>query len=48
VVANHAQEALGTDENRVTFVTAGGADARPSASKHAVADAILDFVRKVS
>jgi phosphopantothenoylcysteine decarboxylase/phosphopantothenate--cysteine ligase len=44
VVANHAREALGTQDNRVTLVTASGAVPLEPRPKHAVADAILDQV----
>jgi phosphopantothenoylcysteine decarboxylase/phosphopantothenate--cysteine ligase len=45
VVANHAGDALGTDENRVTLVTAAAAEALPAGPKARIADAILDRVR---
>jgi phosphopantothenoylcysteine decarboxylase/phosphopantothenate--cysteine ligase len=45
VVANEAHEALGTDDNRATIVSAAGADALPPMAKHALADAILDRVK---
>lgn len=44
VVANHADEALGTDTNRVHFVHRDGNTSHPSQDKHAVADRILDFL----
>lgn len=44
VVANHAEEALGTDTNRVHFVRRDGSTSHPSQDKHAVADRILDFL----
>jgi phosphopantothenoylcysteine decarboxylase/phosphopantothenate--cysteine ligase len=45
VVANEAHEALGTDDNRATIVSANGAEPLPSMTKHALADAILDRVK---
>jgi phosphopantothenoylcysteine decarboxylase/phosphopantothenate--cysteine ligase len=48
VVANHAKDALGTEQNRVTLVSAGGAEALAPAPKHAIADAILDRVLSAS
>lgn len=44
VVANRAEEALGTDTNRVHFVHSGGHASYPNQDKHAVADRILDFL----
>jgi phosphopantothenoylcysteine decarboxylase/phosphopantothenate--cysteine ligase len=45
VVANEAHEALGTDDNRATIVSAAGAEALPPMAKHRLADAILDRVK---
>src|SRR5262249_52878324 len=45
VVANHAKDSLGTEDNRVTLVTAAGAEPLAPAPKHVVADAILDRLR---
>jgi phosphopantothenoylcysteine decarboxylase/phosphopantothenate--cysteine ligase len=45
VVANRADEALGTDENRAIFVNAERAEALPRMHKLALADALLDRVR---
>lgn len=44
VVANNADEALGTDTNRVHFVHSDGCTSHPSQDKRAVADRILDFL----
>jgi len=45
VVANHADDSLGKDDNRVSLVTSHGVDALGRAAKHEVADRILDFLR---
>jgi phosphopantothenoylcysteine decarboxylase/phosphopantothenate--cysteine ligase len=45
VVANEASEALGTDDNRATIVTATAAEPLATMPKHALADAILDRVK---
>ncbi len=44
VVANHARDAFGKDDNRATLVTRGGADAQGVLSKRDLADRILDRV----
>jgi phosphopantothenoylcysteine decarboxylase/phosphopantothenate--cysteine ligase len=44
VVANRAEEALGTDTNRVHFVRPDGHTSYPSQDKRDVADHILDFL----
>lgn len=44
VVANHARDAFGKDDNRATLVTRGGADALGVLSKRDLADRILDRV----
>lgn len=44
VVANHASDAFGRDDNRATFVTEGGATPWPVQDKHQLADRILDWV----
>jgi len=44
VVANHAQDAFGKDDNRATLVTRGGADALGVLTKRDLADRILDRV----
>jgi phosphopantothenoylcysteine decarboxylase/phosphopantothenate--cysteine ligase len=44
VVANHAEDSLGRDDNRVTLVTRDGAEPRGAAPKGEVADRILDWV----
>lgn len=44
VVANHAGDALGTDTNRVTIVSAEGQEEIPLLDKRAVADRILDRI----
>jgi phosphopantothenoylcysteine decarboxylase/phosphopantothenate--cysteine ligase len=44
VVANAAHESLGRKDNRVSFVTRGGAEPFVSADKSALADLILDRV----
>ena len=44
VVANRADEALGTTTNRVHFVHHGGHTSHPSEDKLTVADRILDFL----
>ncbi|HVY46588.1 MAG TPA: bifunctional phosphopantothenoylcysteine decarboxylase/phosphopantothenate--cysteine ligase CoaBC, partial [Minicystis sp.] len=44
VVANHARDAFGRDDNRATFVTRGGADALGTMSKHDLADRLLDRI----
>jgi phosphopantothenoylcysteine decarboxylase/phosphopantothenate--cysteine ligase len=45
VVANEAGEALGTDDNRATLVTAGAAEELAPMPKRELADAILDRVK---
>ena len=45
VVANEAADSFGRDDNRVVLVTAAGAETLPTASKSALARAILDRVR---
>ena len=42
VVANHATDAFGTEDNRVTLVDAAGADALPVMSKRALASMLID------
>jgi len=42
VVANHADDSLGKDENRVTLVTSSGSESVPKAPKLEIADRILD------
>jgi phosphopantothenoylcysteine decarboxylase / phosphopantothenate---cysteine ligase len=44
VVANHARDAFGKDDNRATFVTRGGADALGVLSKKDLADRLLDRI----
>jgi phosphopantothenoylcysteine decarboxylase/phosphopantothenate--cysteine ligase len=44
VVANHAEESLGRDDNRVTLVSREGAEPSDAAPKGEVADRILDWV----
>jgi phosphopantothenoylcysteine decarboxylase/phosphopantothenate--cysteine ligase len=44
VVANHARDAFGKDDNRATLVTRGSADALGLLTKRALADRILDRV----
>jgi phosphopantothenoylcysteine decarboxylase/phosphopantothenate--cysteine ligase len=44
VVANHAADAFGRDDNRATIVTGGAADALGILSKAELADRILDRV----
>ena len=44
VVANHAQDSFGREDNRATIVTAGGAEALGVLSKRDLADRILDRV----
>lgn len=44
VVANRAEEALGTDTNRVHFVHPDGHTSYPTQDKQAVAEHILDFL----
>lgn len=46
VVANHAADAFGKDDNRVTLVTRDGAQALAPGPKSELADPILDFVAK--
>ena len=46
VVANHAADAFGKDDNRVTLVTHDGAQALAPGPKSELADPILDFVAK--
>jgi phosphopantothenoylcysteine decarboxylase/phosphopantothenate--cysteine ligase len=45
VVANHAAQSMGRDDNRVLIVDASDVEAVPVLPKHAVADRILDRVR---
>ncbi|HEY4120484.1 MAG TPA: bifunctional phosphopantothenoylcysteine decarboxylase/phosphopantothenate--cysteine ligase CoaBC [Byssovorax sp.] len=47
VVANHAREAFGRDDNRATFVTRGGVDAHPTMPKRDLADKLLDRVAQL-
>ena len=47
VVANHASDSLGKDDNRVHFVTADSVVSHPVSSKHTVADRLLDEVRRL-
>lgn len=44
VVANHAAESLGADTNRVWLVTESDQQLIPTAPKHLVADAVLDWL----
>ncbi len=46
VVANHAKDAFGKDDNRATFVTRSGAEALGTLSKGDLADRILDRIRQ--
>jgi phosphopantothenoylcysteine decarboxylase/phosphopantothenate--cysteine ligase len=46
VVANHAEDAFGKDDNRITLVTKGDATPLPRLSKYQLADHILDWVAK--
>jgi phosphopantothenoylcysteine decarboxylase/phosphopantothenate--cysteine ligase len=46
VVANRADDAFGRDDNRASFVTADAVDDLPTLSKDAVADQVLDRVRR--
>lgn len=46
VVANHAADAFGKDDNRVTLVTRDGAQPLAPGPKSELADPILDFVAK--
>lgn len=48
VVANHARDAFGRDDNRAIFVSAAGAEPHGTQSKHDLADAILDRVAAMS
>lgn len=48
IVANHARDGFGGDENLVTLVTAAGAEELPRASKRALADHILDRAFEVT
>jgi phosphopantothenoylcysteine decarboxylase/phosphopantothenate--cysteine ligase len=45
VVANHASDSFGKDDNRVTVVDANDALALPVMSKRALADVLLDRAR---
>ena len=47
VVANHASDAFGRDDNRATLVTARAAEALPAMTKKALADRVLDRVRRL-
>jgi len=44
IVANRAEEALGTDTNRVHFVHTGGHVSHPNQDKLTVANHLLDFL----
>jgi phosphopantothenoylcysteine decarboxylase/phosphopantothenate--cysteine ligase len=46
VVANHADDSFGKDDNRVTLVTQGSDEPLPRSSKLEVADHILDFLAR--
>ncbi|MEZ4225623.1 MAG: bifunctional phosphopantothenoylcysteine decarboxylase/phosphopantothenate--cysteine ligase CoaBC [Polyangiaceae bacterium] len=46
VVANHADDAFGKDDNRITLVTAKDVEPLPRLSKYQLADHILDWVAK--
>lgn len=47
VVANHASDSLGKEDNRVHFVTAGSVVSYPVSHKMAIADKLLDEVREL-
>lgn len=47
VVANEAERAFGRDDNRATIVDADGAEAMTTLSKPALADHVLDRVRRL-
>ncbi|MGH7271434.1 MAG: phosphopantothenoylcysteine decarboxylase, partial [Polyangiaceae bacterium] len=47
VVANEARSSFGRDDNRATLVTKKSADALPAMSKVALADVLLDRVRRL-
>jgi phosphopantothenoylcysteine decarboxylase/phosphopantothenate--cysteine ligase len=44
VVANHAADSFGRDDNRATFVTAGAAEALGTLSKGELAERLLDWI----
>lgn len=46
VVANHAEDAFGKDDNRITLVTNGDLEPLPRLSKYQLADHILDWIAK--
>ncbi len=48
VVANHAADAFGGDDNRATFVTTEAVEELPTLSKIALADVLLDRVRALA
>jgi phosphopantothenoylcysteine decarboxylase/phosphopantothenate--cysteine ligase len=48
VVANHARDAFGRDDNRATLVSRGGTEALPVLDKRELADRILDRVASLS
>ena len=47
VVANHAEDAFGRDDNRAVLVAASGVEELGMLSKRALADVILDRVRRL-
>lgn len=47
VVANHASDSLGKEDNRVHFVTEGSVVSYPVSHKMAIADRLLDEVREL-
>jgi phosphopantothenoylcysteine decarboxylase/phosphopantothenate--cysteine ligase len=46
VVANHADDSFGKDDNRITLVTADATDPLPRLSKIELADHVLDWVAR--
>lgn len=44
IVANHASDAFGKDDNRATFVTPGGDEALPLLPKRELADRLLSWI----
>jgi phosphopantothenoylcysteine decarboxylase/phosphopantothenate--cysteine ligase len=46
VVANHAADSFGRDDNRATFVTAGAAEVLGTLSKGELADRLLDWIAR--
>jgi phosphopantothenoylcysteine decarboxylase / phosphopantothenate---cysteine ligase len=46
IIANHANDAMGRDDNRITIVEASGATGLPSMHKAFVADRILDWLAR--